>query len=188
MTRSGRFLPLAAFLALPLAAVVLLGGGDSREEIPLPREIHDAFLVEMKSNMANLRDLTRAIATGNYSEAARVAESPAEFGHHIWTVMEEEGLLEARLVRLGIQAEGAREQNMLGAERGTQAPFRAIPAEFRALGLDLTEAARRFTLLAQNVDSPVDPRASAALNHAYQDLVSACQACHAQYRIPREGR
>ncbi|WP_413206928.1 hypothetical protein [Rhodospirillum sp. A1_3_36] len=188
MIRSGRLLPLAAFLALPLAAVFLLGGGDSREEIPLPQESHDAFLAEMKSNMANLRELTRAIATGDYREAARVAESREEGGYHMWTATEDLGLAEARLARLPSQVEGVGAPELSGAQPGTQGPLGVIPAEFRALSLDLKKAAHRFTLLAETVTSPADPRVSAALNQAYQDLVSACQACHEQYRIHRQGQ
>ncbi|MCF8479755.1 MAG: hypothetical protein K9H25_04940 [Rhodospirillum sp.] len=188
MIHSARLLSFAAFLALPLTAVMLLGGGDRREEIRLPDDTHAAFRAEMKSHMISLRDLTRAMATGDYREAARVAEDRVEFGHFMWTAMEEDGLSEARIARLRTEVEERSDREVLGSEDTGSRGTLAVPMEFRTLGRNLKTAALRFTLLAQKVDSPADPRTSTALNHAYQDLVAACQACHELYRIPRDER
>jgi hypothetical protein len=185
MPQTGRILAFLAFLTLPLGLVVALGERDSRSVIGLPGEAQGPFRAEMKTHMVSLKDLTRAMAEGDYREAARVAEARVDFGHAMWTAMANAGVPEPRVSRLRAALEERSDRGLLGPEGGAAGGTLALPMDFRVMGRNLKEAAHRFSLVARTVDSPANAQGSAAVNRAYQDMVAACQACHDSYRFPR---
>ena len=64
---------------------------DERTVLTLSPDIREQFLQEMRGHMENLDAIIAAIGAGDFAEAALIADTRLDFGHHIWEAMAAKG-------------------------------------------------------------------------------------------------
>ena len=171
---------------LAVAAIVLAGPAlaDDRLPVTLPPDVREAFRAEMRDHMESLDDVLAALAEGDFAGAADVAELRMDFGNRLWGAMLEQGLSPEQVRALRDQRQAQGWQPGQGAGTGMGGGFgRYLPADSRAMGMPMHEAAQAFGATARAVVPPADAEAYARVLADLQFVTSTCRSCHATFRV-----
>jgi hypothetical protein len=166
------------FLACTTASLA----SDERKAISLPPDMKDRFLAEMRGHMGNLDDIISAIAEGEFSEAADIAEIQMDFGHSMWNAMQESGMSSEQVMQMKkqMQAKGMGQGMGQGMGKGMG---RHMPDDFRAMGASFHEAAQAFAARARQSENPPSSDEYKGVMEALQGVTAACRGCHEAFRV-----
>ena len=178
-------------LSLLLAAPAL--AEDPRQPIELPPEVRDAFLAEMRTHLANLDDIVAALASGDFDEAAQVAEIKMAFGHYRWQAMSDAGATDEEIAeakeRFGQPGTGRGTGPGMGAGMGRGMGMmgpgfgRYMPDDFRAMGFAFHDATQAFAETARAVGDPPTTEDYQAVLDALWNVTVNCRGCHDAFRV-----
>jgi hypothetical protein len=136
-------------------------GKDTRIEVDVPGPMKAMMLTNMRSHQQAVAEILAALSKDDGSEAAKIAET-----------------------RLGMGSPGsaACKPNAKSGELGDMPKMMAshMPDEMRALGMTMHAQATKFAEEAAKVKQGGDLRPALA---ELGQVVQACNACHAAYRL-----
>ncbi|MCW9002061.1 MAG: cytochrome c [Rhodospirillales bacterium] len=159
---------------------------DVRQGIKLDPQIKEQFLAEMRGHMASLDDIVAAISTGDFAEAAQVADIRLDYGHRMWGAMEEEGATPEQIAAMKERMKSAgmgpgRGQGMgMGGGMGFG---RYMPPEFRQMGFSMHDASQKLVAALKASAKPPVANDYANVLSALSELTGSCRGCHDAFRI-----
>ncbi|GAB6052905.1 hypothetical protein JCM17960_17250 [Magnetospira thiophila] len=180
---------------------------DTRTLLTLQPEIQAQFLQEMRGHMETLDDLITAIGAGDFKQAATIADTKLDFGHHIWDAMAAQGAGPEQIAEMKqrMQAMGAgggqgadmtdeehlkMEQRMaehmggMGMGRGMGMGMgRYMTPEFRQMGQSMHAAGGELAKVLQASATPPSAEDYRHVMESLSDVTAVCRACHATFRI-----
>jgi len=178
-----------AFHFILVASLFLVGttaplASDERKAISLPPDMKDRFLAEMRGHMGNLDDIIAAIAEGEFREAADTAEIQMDFGHSMWSALQESGMSSEQVMQMKkqMQANGMGQGMGQGVGMG-KGMGRQMPDDFRAMGASFHEAAQAFAARARQSENPPSSDDYKGVMEALQGVTAACRGCHEAFRV-----
>ncbi len=134
---------------------------DARKEVDLPSPMRAHMLANMRGHAQALAEILAALGKGDGAAAAKIADA-----------------------RLGAASPGAAacKPNAKTGELGDMPAMMAhhMPDEMRALGMTMHEQASKFAQEAGKIGPGGDMRPALA---ELSQVVQACNACHAAYRL-----
>jgi hypothetical protein len=158
----------AALIAAPIVAqehdhmqMMSKMAKDARIEVDVPAPMKNHMLTNMRAHQQAIAEILAALAKGDGEGAAKTADS-----------------------RLGLTSPGsaACRPNAASGELGDMPKMMAshMPEEMRALGMTMHAQASKFAQEAATVKQGGDLRPALA---ELSQVVQACNACHAAYRL-----
>ncbi len=161
------------------AMMTVAAQADERQVIVVPPEVKTMFLEEMRTHLDNLNEITLSVASGDFKNAAYIAEHKMGFGHSVRDVMMEQGKspeeIEEMLAKL-------REKHAQGDMPG-RGMGRYMPDEIRELGQEFHRAAGHFATIAKSVSNPPSNEDYQKVFTALSEVIDVCSACHSSYRV-----
>ncbi|CCQ72628.1 hypothetical protein [Magnetospira sp. QH-2] len=202
------------YAILPLLAGVALGAAmatpvqaeeDMRTVLTLKPEIREQFLKEMRGHMENLDDIISAIGEGDFKEAAMIADTRLDFGHHIWEAMAAKGATadqiaaaknRMRSMGMGMGRGMSDEEHMkmeekmadhakgMGMGHGMgRGMGRHMTPEFRQMGQSMHGAGGELAKVLHAAATPPTAENYRQVMESLSEVTTVCRSCHATFKV-----
>ena len=164
---------------------------DDRVILDVPTDVQEQLITNMRVQFTSLDDILLSLGEGDFETAADIAELRMTMGHTRWEQMLEDGasMADIAMARKNFMSLSMQERQKIegmGIRRGG-GMGRFMPADFRSMGQAYHGVVDSFANVLRSAATPPSAEDYRKAFEALEEVTATCNACHATFRIPRQG-